>query len=95
MNTLQRWSSVRQGEQKWIFPYQKEADAAFNSALDYEPSVLKTYARPLLSEVKPSEPEYVDARRLLGFLQLVNSASAEAVPPTSLLREFIGGSAFE
>ncbi|MEI7910037.1 MAG: nucleoside kinase [Verrucomicrobiota bacterium] len=95
LNTLQRWSSVRQGEQKWIFPYQKEADAAFNSALDYEPSVLKTYARPLLSEVKPSEPEYVDARRLLGFLQLVNSASAEAVPPTSLLREFIGGSAFE
>jgi len=95
LQTLQRWRSVRQGEQKWIFPYQKEADAAFNSALDYEPAVLKTYVRPLLSEVKPSEPEYVDARRLLGFLELVNSASAEAVPPTSLLREFIGGSAFD
>jgi uridine kinase len=95
LKTLQMWRSVRQGEQKWIFPYQKEADAAFNSALDYEPAVLKAYVRPLLSEVKPSDPEYVDARRLLGFLELVNSASAEPVPPTSLLREFIGGSAFE
>jgi uridine kinase len=95
LHTLQMWRSVRRGEQQWIFPYQKEADAAFNSAFDYEPAVLKTYARPLLSEVKPSDPEYVDARRLLGFLELVNSASAEAVPPTSLLREFIGGSAFE
>ena len=95
LRTLQMWASVRRGEQKWIFPYQKEADAAFNSALDYEPAVLKTYARPLLSEVKPSAPEYADARRLLGFLRLVNSASAEAVPPTSLLREFIGASAFE
>ena len=95
LQTLQRWRSVRQGEQRWIFPYQKEADAAFNSALDYEPAVLKTYVRPLLSEVKPSDREYVDARRLLGFLELVNSASAEAVPPTSLLREFIGGSAFD
>jgi len=94
LKTLQMWGSVRQGEQKWIFPYQKEADAAFNSALDYEPAVLKTYVRPLLSEVKPSEPEYADARRLLGFLEFVNSASAEDVPPTSLLREFIGGSAF-
>ncbi|MCX6875931.1 MAG: nucleoside kinase [Verrucomicrobia bacterium] len=95
LKSLQMWRSVRHGEQQWIFPYQKEADAAFNSALDYEPAVLKTYVRPLLSEVKPSAPEYADARRLLGFLELVNSASAEDVPPTSLLREFIGGSAFE
>jgi len=95
LQTLQRWGSVRQGEQKWIFPYQEDADAAFNSALDYEPAVLKTYVRPLLSEVKPSDPEYADARRLLGFLELVNSASAESVPPTSLLREFIGASAFD
>ncbi|MEI6655545.1 MAG: nucleoside kinase [Verrucomicrobiota bacterium] len=94
LKTLQMWRSVRQGEQKWIFPYQKEADAAFNSALDYEPAVLKPYLRPLLSEVKPSDPEYADARRLLGFLEFVNSASAEDVPPTSLLREFIGGSTF-
>jgi uridine kinase len=95
LRTLQMWRAVRQGEQKWIFPHQKDADAAFNSALDYEPAVLKTYVQPLLSEVKPSEPEYADARRLLGFLEFVNSASAEAVPPTSLLREFIGGSAFD
>jgi uridine kinase len=95
LRTLQMWRSVRRGEQQWIFPYQKEADAVFNSALDYEPAVLKTYLRPLLSEVKPSEPEYADARRLLGFLEFVNSASAEHVPPTSLLREFIGGSTFD
>ncbi len=94
LQTLQRWGSVRQGEEKWIFPYQEGADAAFNSALDYEPAVLKNYVGPLLSEVKPSDPEYVDARRLLGFLELVNAAAAESVPPTSLLREFIGGSAF-
>ena len=93
--TLQLWRGVRQGEQRWIFPYQKEAKAAFNSALAFEPAVLKTYVRPLLSEVKPSDREYADARRLLAFLELVNSTSAEHVPPTSLLREFIGGSVFE
>lgn len=92
--TLQLWRSVRTGEQRWIFPYQKEADATFNSALPFEPAVLKTYVRPLLSEVKPFDREYADARRLLAFLELVNSASAEHVPPTSLIREFIGGSAF-
>ncbi len=95
LRTLQMWRSVREGEKKWIFPFQKEADAAFNSALDFEPAVLKAYVRPLLSEVKPFDREYADARRLLAFLELVNSASAEHVPPTSLIREFIGGSAFE
>lgn len=93
--TLQMWRGVRAGEQRWIFPYQKEADAAFNSALPFEPAVLKNYVRPLLSEVKPFDREYADARRLLAFLELVNSTSAEHVPPTSLIREFIGGSVFE
>jgi uridine kinase len=94
LQTLQMWPGVRDGEQRWIFPYQKDADAAFNSALAFEPAVLKTYVRPLLSEVKPFDREYANARRLLAFLNLVNSCSAEHVPPTSLLREFIGGSAF-
>ncbi|MEO0018418.1 MAG: Threonine--tRNA ligase 2 [Verrucomicrobiota bacterium] len=94
LKTLQLWRNVRSGEQQWIFPFQKEADAAFNSALDYEPAVLKGHVRPLLAEVKPSDPEYADARRLLGFLEVVNSASSEQVPPTSLIREFIGGGAF-
>lgn len=93
--TLQLWRGVRAGEQRWIFPYQKEARAAFNSALAFEPAVLKTYVRPLLSEVKPFDREYADARRLLAFLELVNSTSAEHVPTTSLIREFIGGSVFE
>jgi uridine kinase len=93
--TLRLWQGVRDGEQRWIFPYQKAVDAAFNSALAFEPAVLKTYVRPLLSEVKPFDREYADARRLLAFLELVNSTSAEHVPPTSLIREFIGGSVFE
>ena len=95
LTTLQMWRGVREGEQRWIFPYQKEADAAFNSALAFEPAVLKTFVRPLLSEVKPFDREYADARRLLEFLELVNSTSAEHVPNTSLIREFIGGSAFD
>ncbi len=95
LTTLQLWRGVRAGEQRWIFPYQQEADAAFNSALPFEPAVLKTYVRPLLSEVKPFDREYADARRLLAFLELVNSRSAEHVPPTSLIREFIGGSVFD
>jgi uridine kinase len=94
LNTLRMWRGVRHGEQRWIFPYQKEASAAFNSALAYEPAVLKTYARPLLAEVKPFDREYAEARRLLAFLELINSTSAENVPTTSLIREFIGGSAF-
>ena len=95
LTTLQLWQGVRAGEQRWIFPYQQEADAVFNSALAFEPAVLKNFVRPLLSEVKPFDREYADARRLLGFLELVNSSSAEHVPPTSLIREFIGGGVFE
>lgn len=95
LTTLQMWRGVREGEQRWIFPFQKEAHAAFNSALPFEPAVLKAFVRPLLSEVKPFDREYADARRLLAFLELVNSTSAEHVPATSLIREFIGGGAFE
>lgn len=95
LRTLELWSAVRQGEQRWIFPFQKEADAAFNSALAYEPAVLRGHVRPLLSEVKPSSPEYADARRLLGFLEMVNPGPTDQVPPASLIREFIGGSAFD
>lgn len=95
LRTLQMWRDVRSGEQQWIFPFQKEADAAFNSALDYEPAILKPHVKPLLAEVKPSSPEYADARRLMGFLEVVNPAPDVRIPPTSLIREFIGGSAFD
>ena len=95
LRTLQLWGKVRSGEQRWIFPYQTAADAAFNSALAYEPAVLRSQVRPLLSEVKPSAPEYADATRLLAFLEVVNPAPPEQVPPTSILREFTGGSAFD
>ncbi len=95
LRTLELWSRVRKGEQRWIFPFQSQADATFNSALAYEPAVLRTFARPLLSEVKPSSPEYADAMRLLSFLEVTNPGPADQVPPTSLLREFIGGSAFD
>jgi uridine kinase len=95
LRTLELWSKVRSGEQRWIFPYQTEADAVFNSALAYEPAVLRTHVRPLLSEVKPSAPEYADATRLLAFLEVVNPAPIDHVPPTSILREFTGGGAFD
>ena len=94
LGTLQMWPSVRRGEKRWIFPYQKEADAAFNSALDYELAVLKTLAEPLLREVKPHHPQYAEARRLLDFLESFLSVPIDQVPPTSILREFIGNSSF-
>jgi uridine kinase len=92
--TLQMWPNVRQGEKKWIFPYQQEANIAFNSALDYELAVLKPHVESLLYEVKPSDPQYAEARRLLGFLSMFLGITADMVPPTSILREFIGKSAF-
>lgn len=94
LRTLQMWPSVRRGEKRWIFPYQKEADAAFNSALDYELAVLKTLAEPLLREVKPYHPQYVEARRLLDFLECFLGVTVDQVPPTSILREFTGQSSF-
>ena len=88
------WPSVQRGEDLHIFPFQNNADAILNTALDYELSVLKVYAEPLLRCVKPSEPEYSEACRLLHFLESFASIAPTAVPPRSIIREFIGGSAF-
>lgn len=95
LGTLRMWPSVRLGEKRWIFPFQHEADVTFNSSLDYELAVLKPFAEPLLHAVKPTEEVYGEARRLQDFLSLVVGASAQHVPPQSLLREFIGGSIYE
>lgn len=94
-STLSMWSSVRRGEDHNIFPFQDFADSAFNSALDYELGVLKTYAEPLLESVGPSSPWYHDARRLLHFLESFLPIPAEYVPENSILREFIGGSVYK
>ncbi|MGQ9584573.1 MAG: nucleoside kinase [Anaerolineae bacterium] len=90
--TLERWASVRRGEARNIFPYQEEADAMFNSALVYELAVLKPLAEPLLRQVEPGTDEYVEARRLLSFLEWVLPCDGALVPDNSILREFIGGS---
>jgi uridine kinase len=92
--TLEMWPSVRRGEKTWIYPFQREADVAFNSALDYELAVLKPFAEPLLQSIKPWQASYADARRLLAFLDLFLTQSPGVVPPNSILREFIGRSAF-
>ena len=92
--TLQLWPNVRKGEKRWIFPYQHEADATFNSALDYELAVLKPMVEPLLAEVKPYHHQYADARRLQAFMAEFVAASTSAVPSTSILREFVGQSGF-
>jgi len=94
LETLQLWPSVRRGEKRWIFPFQREADAAFNSALDYELAVLKPLAEPLLMEVKPADVEYAESRRLSEFLLNFLGTSASPVPRMSILREYIGGSIF-
>jgi uridine kinase len=93
--TLSMWPSVRRGEDRNIFPFQNTADSAFNSALDYELAVLKVYAEPLLASVKPDVQEYQEARALLGFLGNFAPLLPRWVPPTSILREFIGESAFK
>ena len=93
-STILRWPSVRRGENKYIFPFQENADAQFNSALLYELPLLKYYAEPLLRRIHPSSPAYTDAIRLLKFLDYIVVLTPEeiaAVPPTSILREFIGG----
>jgi uridine kinase len=92
--TLNMWPSVRRGEKTWIFPFQQGADIAFNSALDYELGVLKPFVEPLLVEIKPHHPQYAEARRLLAFLSSFLGVSDHLVPPTSILREFIGHSSF-
>ena len=93
--TISRWDSVRKGEEDNIFPYQEEADVMFNSAQIYEIAVLKQYAEPLLFAVPRDCPEYQEAKRLLKFLEYFLNNPSEAIPKTSLLREFIGGSCFE
>ncbi len=93
--TLRLWPSVRRGEKRWIFPFQREADATFNSALDYELAVLKPLVEPLLMRVKPTDKEYAEARRLSEFLLNFLPAPMDAVPPTSILREYTGGSGLE
>ena len=95
VRTLQMWPSVNRGEKKHIFPFQNSADAAFNSALDYELAVLKFYAEPILASVKPGMKEYPEAARLLAFLENFAPIPPQYVPGTSILREFIGDSEFK
>lgn len=94
-STLKRWASVRAGEDRYIFPYQENADVMFNSSLFYEIPVLREYVEPLLLKVPNTEPEYGEARRLLKFLDNFLNVEHEEIPPTSILREFIGGSSFK
>jgi uridine kinase len=93
--TIKMWPKVQSGERKYIFPFQDTSDTAFNSALDYELSVLKYYADPLLKAVKPSKFEYAEAARLLSFLENFTPIPPQYVPGTSILREFIGDSEFK
>lgn len=95
--TMNMWAGVRRGEEKWIFPFQEQADYIFNSSLTYELCVLKKYIYPLLSNVSPENPHYCEAHRLMKFLNYIIDAPAEVeneIPPTSILREFIGGNTF-
>ena len=93
--TIARWPSVRRGEEANIFPYQEQADVMFNSALVYELACLKLYAEPLLFGIAKSEPEYLEAKRLLKFLDYFVAVPSEEIPKNSLLREFVGGSCFD
>jgi uridine kinase len=98
MDTIMRWPSVRRGEEKYIFPFQEKADMMFNSALLYEMYILRYYAIPLLNQIKPVDPAYADATRLLKFLNYLEAVPPESekyISPTSVLREFIGGSMFD
>lgn len=94
-STLRRWESVRRGEDKHIFPYQENADVMFNSSLFYEISVLRRFVEPLLHEVPDTVPEYGEARRMLEFLDNFIPVEPQEIPPTSVIREFIGGSSFK
>ena len=93
-DTIGRWASVRAGEEKWIFPYQENADAMFNSAMIFEIAVIKDMVAPLLDEVPENCPEYAKACQLKDFLKLFKTIPSQNLPPTSLVREFIGGSSF-
>lgn len=92
--TISMWPSVRRGEDKYIFPFQEEADVMFNSALIYELAVLKPYAEAVLFGIPKDAPEYIEAKRLLKFLDYFLTVSSEGIPKNSLMREFVGGSVF-
>ena len=92
--TIRRWPSVRAGENKWIFPFQENADAMFNTAMLFELAVIKRQAEPLLEQVPENCPEHAEAYRLLKFLHYIKPIPETQIPPTSLLREFLGGSSF-
>ncbi|MCQ2330011.1 MAG: nucleoside kinase [Paludibacteraceae bacterium] len=93
-NTIRRWPSVRRGEMRWIYPFQENADVIFNSALIFELAVLRNYVEPLLRQVPEASDEYATARRLLDYFDYYELVSDREIPPTSLLREFVGGSSF-
>ena len=95
VDTIRRWPSVRAGENRWIFPYQENADAMFNTAMLFELAVIKRQAEPLLEQVPENVPEYAEAYRLLKFLRYIKPIPETQIPPTSLLREFLGGSSFK
>ena len=93
--TIRRWPSVRRGENRWIFPFQENADAMFNSAMLFELAVIKRQAEPVLEEVPENCEEYAEAYRLRKFLSYIHPIPEDQIPPTSLLREFLGGSSFK
>ena len=94
VETIRRWPSVRKGENRWIFPFQENADQMFNTAMLFELAVIKRQAEPLLEQVPENCPEYAEAYRLLKFLRYIRPIPEDQIPPTSLLREFLGGSSF-
>jgi len=94
IETMRRWPSVRRGEERWIFPYQENADAMFNSSLIFELGVMKDYGEAILRQVPHDVPEYAEAYRLMKFLSYFEPIGDKLIPPTSLLREFLGGSSF-
>ncbi len=94
-DTIRRWPSVRAGENKWIFPYQENADVMLNTAMIYELAVLRTFVEPVLEMVREDSEEYAEAYRLRKFLRYFEPIKFDTLPPTSLLREFLGGSSFE
>ena len=94
-DTLRRWNSVVGGEKKYIFPFQENCDAIFNSALVHELAVLRPMADPLLLQVSPDSPQYLESNRLLSLLRWFRAAPCDCVPSNSILREFIGGSILE
>ena len=93
--TLSMWDSVRRGEERWIYPYQENADVIFNSSTLYELAVLKKHIFPLLAAVEPSEECYSQIRAMVKILNFIHEAEVDdEIPPTGILREFVGGNSF-